>query len=289
MGGFEQVADPELYIRWVQFGMFSPIAHLFGMEHPNYKEPWRYGDEAQVIFTQYDKLRYRLIPYLYSTYYNSYLTGSPVIQAMVFNYPEDVNTYAIDDQYFFGDKMMVCPVTEKGAKSRTLYLPEGNWIDYWSGEKYQGKQNVITRTPLEKLPIYVKAGAIIPMQPDMQYFGEKPIEPVTLDIYPSGNSSTKLYEDDGLSLDYQNGGFAQTEITCAENTQVVNVEILATSGKYKVADRNYTLWIHLDKKPASVNSGEVLLNNWKFDDRRKVLELTILKKSAEKIVIKMTR
>ena len=137
MGGFEQVADPELYVRWCQFGMFSPIAHLFGMEHPNYKEPWSYGAEAQRIFTKYDKLRYRLIPYLYSVYYQSYLSGSPVIQAMVFNYPQDVNTYNIDDQYFFGDLMMVCPVTTKGAKSRTVYLPEGQWIDYWTGEKFE--------------------------------------------------------------------------------------------------------------------------------------------------------
>jgi len=289
MGGFEQVADPELYVRWCQFGMFSPIALLFGMEHPNYKEPWNYGDEAQAIFTKYDKLRYRLIPYLYSTYYNSYLTGSPVIQAMVFNYPEDVNTYNIDDQYFFGENMLVCPVTVKGAKSRTVYLPEGKWVDYWSGVMFEGKRNILVLTPLAKLPIFIKAGAIIPMQPDMQYFGEKPVDPVTLDIYPSGNSSAKLYEDDGLSLDYQNGGFAQTEITCAENSQMVNVEILATSGKYKVADRNYTLWIHLDKKPASVTSGEVLLNNWKFDSSKKILELTFAKKATEIINFKINR
>lgn len=88
----------------------------------------------------HDKLRYRLIPYLYSAFYQSYRTGSPVIQAMVFNYPEDVNTYEIDDQYFFGDQMLICPVTTKGAKSRTLYLPEGTWIDYWTGEKFEGKR-----------------------------------------------------------------------------------------------------------------------------------------------------
>jgi alpha-glucosidase (family GH31 glycosyl hydrolase) len=208
---------------------------------------------------------------------------------MVFNYPDDVNTYNIDDQYFFGENMLVCPVTEKGAKSRTLYLPEGNWIDYWSGEKFAGTQNIITKTPLEKLPVYVKAGSIIPMQPDMQYFGEKPINPVTLDIFPSGKSAYKLYEDDGLSLDYQKGVFAQTDISCIENSQSVNVEILATTGKYKVANRNYTLWVHLDKKPASVNSGDVLLDDWKFDTDKKILEFTIAKKAAEKISVRITR
>ena len=289
MGGFEHIADPELYVRWVQFGMFSPIAHLFGMEHPNYKEPWSYGAEAQAIFTKYDKLRYRLVPYLYTAYFQSYLTGCPVIQAMVFNYPEDVNTYSIDDQYFFGDQLLVCPVIEKGARSRTLYLPEGTWIDYWSGEKYSGKQYIITKTQLDKLPIFVKAGAIIPMQPDMQYFGEKPIDPVTLDIYPAGNSDYKLYEDDGKSLNYQKGEFALTEIKCSENTQSVSIDILPSEGQFKVADRNYTLTVHLDKRPLGVVSGTIMLNNWKYDDEKKMLEFTIAKKAAKKVSVAITR
>ncbi len=289
MGGFEHIADPELYVRWVQFGMFSPIAHLFGMEHPNYKEPWSYGAEAQSIFTKYDKLRYRLIPYLYTSFYNSYLTGTPVIQAMVYNYPDDVNTYSIDDQYFFGDQMLVCPVTEKGAKSRTLYLPEGTWIDYWSGEKYTGKQNIITKTPLDKLPIYVKAGAIIPMQPDMQYFGEKPIDPLTLDIYPSEISSYKLYEDDGKTLNYQQGEFALTKITCTENQRSIQVEIGASEGKFQVADRNYLLIVHLDQKPATVSLAETPVDSWKYHEQTKILELTLPKKAAGKLSITITR
>jgi len=287
MGGFEQVADPELYIRWCQFGMFSPISHLFGMEHPNYKEPWSYGAEAQAIFTQYDKLRYRLIPYLYSTYYQSYLSGSPVIQAMVFNYPDDVNTYNIDDQYFFGDQMIVCPVTTKGAKSRTVYLPEGKWIDYWSGEQFSGKKNILVLTPLAKLPIFIKAGAIIPMQPDMQYFGEKPIDPITLDIYPSGNSSTRLYEDDGLSLKYQDGEFVQTEIKCSDTSTSVFVDIQPTEGKFKVPDRNYTLIIHLDKSPESVTLGENIVKSWNFNVENKTFELTVAKRADEKICVKI--
>jgi alpha-glucosidase len=289
MGGFEQVADPELYVRWCQFGMFSPIALLFGMEHPNYKEPWSYGAEAQAIFTQYDKLRYRLIPYLYSAYYESYLSGSPAIQALVFNYPQDVNTYNIDDQYFFGDQMMVCPVTTKGAKSRVVYLPEGEWIDYWSGEKYSGKSNILTLTPLEKLPIFVKAGAIIPMQPDMQYFGEKPFDPVTLDIYPSGNSSAKIYEDDGLSLKYQKGEFALTLINCSASDDKITVVIQSAEGQFKIDDRNYTLLVHVGKKPKSVtvngkvfdeNSESQTANFWKFNPAKKTLEFTFFKESA---------
>lgn len=128
MGGFEHIADPELYIRWVQFGMFSPIAHLFGMEHPNYKEPWNYGEEAQQIFKQYDRLRYSLIPYLYSSSYKMHKTGIPLMQALVINYQNDPNVYNITDQYLLGENLMVCPVTTKGAQTRVVYLPEGTGL-----------------------------------------------------------------------------------------------------------------------------------------------------------------
>src|SRR5690606_37736980 len=106
----------ELYIRWVQMGMFSPLAMVFGMDHPGYKEPWNYGEEALSNFKRYDELRYRLIPFLYSHAYRMYRTGEPLMRGLVWDYQHDRNVYSIDDQYFFGDGMMVCPVTTKGAK-----------------------------------------------------------------------------------------------------------------------------------------------------------------------------
>lgn len=102
MGGFEHDADPELYVRWVQFGMFSPLAHVFGMDHPGYKEPWNYGEEALKIFKQYDQLRYRMIPYIYSAAFEQYKTGLPIMRALVLENQNDRNTYSVDDQYMFG-------------------------------------------------------------------------------------------------------------------------------------------------------------------------------------------
>jgi alpha-glucosidase (family GH31 glycosyl hydrolase) len=142
---------------------------------------------------------------------------------------------------------------------------------------------------LEKLPIFVKAGAIIPMQPEMNFFGEKPVDPVTLDIYPSGYSAFKIYEDDGLSLDYQKGVFAQTIIKCTDNSKSVTVEILGSTGQYHLNDRNYTLRIHLDKKPISVISGDSLLSNWTFDETNSTLEVTIAKKADEKISVMLNK
>lgn len=254
MGGFEHIADPELYIRWCQFGMFSPVALLFGMEHPNYKEPWSYGGDALKIFTKYDKLRYRLIPYIYSNYYRMYKTGTPLMQALVLQYPEDPNTYTIDDQYFFGKDLLVCPVTVKGAKTRTLYLPEGAWYDYWSGEKIEGGRYINVVTPLEKMPVYARAGAIIPMQPEMNYTGEKPVDPLTLDIYPSSASYYELYEDDGLTLDYQHGVYALTKIEYRQNNDFASVDIYSPEGTFQLSDRTLVITLHTDRKPLKITA-----------------------------------
>jgi alpha-glucosidase len=298
MGGFEQVADPELYIRWCQFGMFSPIAHLFGMEHPNYKEPWNYGAEARTIFTKYDRMRYRLIPYIYSAFYDAYLTGAPVMRALVFEYPADVNTYSVDDQYLFGDNLLVCPVTEKGARSRVLYLPEGKWIDYWTGQVYNGKKTIISLSPLDRIPLFVRAGAIIPMQPDMNYFSEKPADPITLDVYPSGGSAARLYEDNGRTLDYQKGQFAITMVNCREEKGNIQLVIGPATGEYPLNARNYILQFHTGSKPASVTVNEEQVREssatgnegtWKFDQQRGILELMVPKKADATLKIDIRR
>lgn len=284
MGGFEQPADPELYIRWVQFGMFSPIALVFGMDHPGYKEPWNYGEQALTNFKKYDLLRYRLIPYIYSNAHQMYLTGMPLMQSLVLGYQNDPNVYEIGDQYMFGNNLMVCPVTTKGAQTRTVYLPEGTWYDYWTGKKYEGKKYVHIVTPLDTIPVFAKAGAIIPMQPEMKYTGEKPVDTITLDIFPGLNSSFNLYEDDGLSLDYQKGRFASTEIRTVIQAKSLKLIIRKPAGTYKPSVHTYLAKIRLGeaKKPSAVTeNGKVLRGGWRYDGKEHVLyvESTLSNKS----------
>lgn len=257
MGGFEHMADPELYIRWCQFGLLSPIAHLFGMEHPNYKEPWNYGDEALEIFKKYDLLRYSLIPYLYSTSYELHKTGKPIMRALVLDYQEDVNTYSISDQYMLGENLMICPVITKGAKTRVVYLPEGEWTDYWTGEVYQGKRHVSVLCPLDQIPIFVKGGAIIPTQEPLNYIGEKEIDHLTLDIYPYGKSSFTLYDDDGKSLEYTSRMFATTKVNVNEENDQINLIVAKPVGSYDVGNRSYTLRIRLNRKPSTVRVKDI--------------------------------
>jgi alpha-glucosidase (family GH31 glycosyl hydrolase) len=255
MGGFEHVADPELYIRWCQFGMLSPIAHLFGMEHPNYKEPWNYGEEAQRIFKQYAQMRYRLIPYLYSTSYENHQTGMPLMRALVLEYQNDQNVYNITDQYLLGKSMMVCPVTTKGAKTRVVYLPEGKWTNYWTEEEYEGKQYLNVLCPIDQVPIFLKAGAIIPTQESQNYIGEKEIDQFILDIYPSKNSSFSIYDDDGKSLDYNKGKNSITKIKTSQNENEMLISIISPEGDYVVNERTYIVKIHSKEnfKTATIN------------------------------------
>lgn len=252
MGGFEHVADPELYIRWVQFGMFSPVALTFGMDHPGYKEPWNYGADAFRNFKAYDSLRYRLLPYIYSHAYKMYKEGTPLMQALVLQYQEDENVYEIGDQYLFGNNMMICPVTTKGAQTRSVYLPEGHWYDYWTGKKYSGKQYVHVVTPLDTLPIFVKAGSILPMQPPMKFVGEKPVDQVTLDVFP-GTGDFDLYEDDGTSLNYQKGGFSLTKISLESRPSSFVLTVEKPSGSFQPGEHSYLSKIRLDSAPKRVS------------------------------------
>ncbi len=282
MGGFEHQADPELYIRWVQFGMFSPLAMVFGMDHPGYKEPWNYGDDALRNFKKYDSIRYSLLPYLYSTSYEQYKTGMPMMRALVLNYQHDENVYNITDQYMLGDNLMVCPVTTKGAQTRTVYLPQGNWYNYWTGKPVAGGRYWNVVTPLDSLPLYVKAGSIIPSQPVMKYVDEKPVDAITLDVYPGPDTEFNLYEDDGKSLKYQQGEFAATKITAIGNVITIN----KPSGKFTPAPHSWIIKLHLNKKPAAITENGKPAN-WSYDELNQLVLIKVAADNRSEVNIKV--
>ena len=299
MGGFEHQADPELYIRWVQFGMFSPIALVFGMDHPGYKEPWNYGEDALRNFKKYDLLRYRLFPYLYTSMHQQYETGLPMMRALVLDHQDDENVYEIGDQYLFGDHLMVAPVTTKGAVTRSVYLPEGLWFNYWTGEEYEGKSYRHVVAPLDTIPLFVKAGAIIPMQPEMIYTGEKPVDVITLDVYPHGESNYDLYEDDNLTSNYKTGNFAVTKITSSLSDRGLVLKIAKPTGAFKPTAHQYLAKIHWKKGiiPATITENNNQLKDigsiekldkdagWYYDKKSKVLWVKTLGSNSGDIVL----
>jgi alpha-D-xyloside xylohydrolase len=159
------------------------------------REPWAFGDEAVKIFRSYAKLRYRLLPYIYSYAHVASNTGLPILRAMVLEYQGDSNTFDKDLQYMFGSELLVAPVCDESL-TKEIYLPEGKWVDYWNKKEYEGPTTIDYRAPLNILPLFVKENSIIPMGPEISYVGEKPTDPLTLDIYVSEKAEFKLYDDE---------------------------------------------------------------------------------------------
>jgi len=197
-GGFSGIVGhltPELWIRWSQWSMFTSHTRLHGTE-PR-RVPWTFGDRAVENFRKYAKLRYRLLPYIYSQAYKATKTGLPMMRAMVLEFQNDPNTYSMEDQYMFGDAFLVAPVYTP-VNRRTVYLPEGAWFDYWTAKEYEGPITLQVQPPLEVLPLYIKGDSVIPMGPDMTYVGEKPFNPITLDVWLCSEGECTIYDDDQI-------------------------------------------------------------------------------------------
>jgi alpha-glucosidase (family GH31 glycosyl hydrolase) len=176
----------------------------------------------------------------------------PMMRALVLQYQEDENVYGIADQYLLGNDLLVCPVTVKGAVTRSVYLPKGDWYDYWTGKLWKGQQYIHVLTPLDQLPIFVRAGAIIPMQPGMKFFGEKPVDKMHLQVYPGNGSGHLLYQDDGLSLDYQQGKSSTTDYEIIANNSETKILIKKQTSNFAVKEFQFLATLHHVTTPKSV-------------------------------------
>lgn len=204
IGGFLADTTPELLTRWVEAACLTPLFRNHSELYSIRQEPWKFGEEVENIYRIYVRLRYKLIPYLYDLFYEEEKNGLPVIRPLVFNYEHDKKAKNLNDEYMVGDSLIVAPVVEQGANERMVYLPEGVFYDYWTGEKLEGGHSFVRRAPLDMLPLYVRAGSIIPVWPEQNFVGEKKIDTLELNVYP-GEGSYTHYQDDGESFDYRNG------------------------------------------------------------------------------------
>lgn len=193
IGAFRGMPSPQLYVRWAQFTLLCSHARMHG-DTP--REPWVYGAEALAIVRRYTLLRYRLFPYLYSLAHEAQRTGLPVIRAMPLVFPDDPNTCDKDLQFMLGPWLLVAPIYDAGEE-RTVYLPEGIWFDFWTGERFAGPATLRVHAPLDTLPLFVRGGAILPMMQEARRIPKGAIDPLILEIYPHGRGIYTLYEDEG--------------------------------------------------------------------------------------------
>ncbi len=231
--------QPELYARWIQFGAFSPILRTHTTKNPDAERRiWAYPPEFSKPMRDAFLLRYALIPYIYTAARSTYDTGIPFFRPMYFDSPDADEAYTFKEQYLFGDSMVVAPVVRERAKDTGLatekvWLPAGQWVEWYSGARIEGPKVVERSFSLEEIPIYVKAGSIVPMQPPMRRSDERPVDPLIVTIFPGADGSTRLYEDAGDSIGYQKGECAWTSIRQrTEPGGAKVVEILPAEGTY---------------------------------------------------------
>jgi alpha-D-xyloside xylohydrolase len=220
VGGYDDY--PELYTRWFEYGAFLPIMRTHGSR--KYNEVWSYGKQAEPILEKYLKLRYQLMPYIYSLGYKTYQTGAPFMRALFMDFPNDPLVADIRDEYMFGPAFLVAPVTEQGATSRQVYLPAGiDWYNYWTNERVHGGQTIRADGPIDVLPLFVRAGSIVPLGSAIENTTqEQKIEKVR--VYPGADGEFTLYSDDGKTYAYEKGDFKTTRLRWDDAAQKLSHE-----------------------------------------------------------------
>jgi alpha-D-xyloside xylohydrolase len=255
----------ELFTRWFQFGAFSPIFRIHGKgERALFSKNW--DDKTKAVLLKYDNLRYRLLPYIYSLSAKVTSDNYTIMRSLAFDFRNDAEVYNIPDQYMFGPAFMVNPVTEQlfsGAnatakeKIRKVYLPKGaTWFDFWTGEKLRGGQTVSALAPINIIPLFVRAGSIIPMGRVMEYATEKPADTLELRIYPGANGVFKYYEDENDTYNYEKGQFATLNFNWDDNKRTLAIS--DTKGSFPGMLRNRTINVVLVKPDHGIGEGETV-------------------------------
>ena len=224
--GKDQYTDPgyhERFLRWFQYSTFTPLLRLHGYQTDT--EFWRFGETVEKEARRYLDLRYRLMPYIYSQAAEVTFNGSTLMRPLVMDFPQD--DAALDQKYefLFGPSLLVAPVLEPGVKEWNVYLPKNaaGWFDFWTGENYSGGQIVKSPAPIEQIPLYVRAGSIVPLGPTKQYTGEKPADPIELRVYRGEDSAFTLYEDEGVNYNYEKGARATIPLAWNEKRQTLTI------------------------------------------------------------------
>ncbi|MDF5737649.1 MULTISPECIES: glycoside hydrolase family 31 protein [unclassified Nostoc] len=231
IGGFAGNATAELFARWIQVGMLYPLMRAHSAMSTARHEPWVFGDRVENICREYINLRYQLLPYIYNLFWEAATTGAPILRPLLYHFPNDPKTYSLYDQVLLGVSLMAAPIYRPGVEHRSVYLPLGTWYDWWSGDRYEGPIHILAHAPLEKMPLYVRGGAIVPMQPVKQYVDQAPLDEIRFRIW-LGNNEYQLFEDDGYTNKYQDKMFSQTNISVFTESNQTVVEIAARIGEW---------------------------------------------------------
>lgn len=254
VGGFNDMPSGELYARWLQAAALTPFFRSHSVGWVGNKEPWEYGDEFTRINRQTVELRYRFLPYLYTLFREHERSGAPVMRPVWYEFPKDEMTYLISDQYMVGSDVMVAPVVKQGTVSREVYLPAGaDWVNWWTGEKFEGGKAQKVDAPIDRLPIFVRVGAVIPTQAVIQNTTEMQSAPVTLNVVAgiaAGKTETStLYEDSGDGYGYRGSDWKEVRVEHSRGSLKIS-----NTGKFAGQQIRFLEIVGIDAKPKAVTS-----------------------------------
>jgi alpha-glucosidase len=310
IGGFQTSAvEPELFTRWVEFGAFSPILRTHCTKSPETeRRAWAYPEPYSSVLRSTFQLRYALQPYIYTEARRTYDTGVAFFRPLYYDWPQEDAAYTSKGEYRFGDQMLAAPVTApadktSGLTTENVWLPAGEWIEWPTGKHLTGPASFTRSFSIEQTPVYLRAGAIVPMQPPMRYTGEKPVDPLIVNVWPltpGTSSSYSVYEDSGVAVEYQRGVFARTPVKATQTGDTLKVEIGPVAGSYSgmPKSRDFELRLPADWPPASVTvngvaikqSGTTGKDGWSFEGNTLTTVIPVPSGSvAAKVTIEVRR
>ncbi len=298
IGGFIGYPSGELFARWLQLGVFSPLMRAHSVINEKNKEPWEFGEEFTAINRETINLRYELLPYIYNLMVEASETGIPPMRPMLFQYPDDNEFLWNDDQFMFGEDMLIAPVVTAEATTRSVRLPEGTWYDYWTNVQYAGGRSITVEAPLHRIPLFVREGAIIPTQPVVQHTSERPDDPVTFTCYPANLQSTRTYyEDDGISFEYEKGTYSRRTINQWRSLNATTITLSQAKGTFTAKSTQCFIQVMgVGGKPKRVAlngkeiAGEPLDNDkasppwWSYDAKKKSVTICLMESPAEAVI-----
>ncbi|HIE38067.1 MAG TPA: DUF5110 domain-containing protein, partial [Anaerolineae bacterium] len=271
VGGFAGFASGELFTRWLQMGVFLPFLRAHTIFDSPDQEPWSWGEPYLSINRETIRLRYRLLPYLYTALWQCAQTGVPIARPLFLAFQDDPATHDLEDEFLCGDHLLVAPVLEEGARERAVYLPAGAWYDFWTDVRYEGPAWIEVEAPLSCTPLFVRAGSVLPLGPAVDYVGQRAAPPPTLHVYPGGGTGW-LYEDDGESQAYRRGEYRLARFTLSASGTSLHLT-REVEGAFDPGYRRSAIVVHDVDRPPRVVDGLPGVEAT-YDPERRTLRMT---------------
>jgi alpha-glucosidase len=263
IGGFAGAPSAELYTRWLQTGVFYPFMRSHTTFGTPDQEPWSYGTVHEAINRRAIELRYQLLPHIYNVMYEASTTGVPALRPLFLEFPDDNATWSMDEQFMFGRDLLVAPVLREGERQREVYLPKGEWFDFWTGGRHEGGRPIQVSVTIDSTPVFVRGGAFVFRQPVVQHTGEMPGQPLEVHVYPAPTSEATLYEDDGETHAYRNGAFMRRTFRQTRTPETsATIEAAAPEGTYRPKPRDLVFQVAWQGEPRRVSAGTTAMTRY---------------------------